>query len=203
MAEQPELGVILTGNEGRDAVHIAIAPVIASHRLAPGSHVGFVTGSTIEVTASADETIGIIDPLLQRHIAKGERCWLWLYPKSITTLRHVWSHPAFKEETSELATLEQDGVIVREQITGIATRERIAAIERLTSFAKNDCCGASYQELIDAANNWLDNGEHWYGPNHAFSGGESIYSEFWNDYETATGRRVMSRNREDFFTCSC
>ena len=43
-----------------------------------------------------DGVSGVIDPFLRQTVRKGERCWLLLYPGTITYLRHVWSHPAFR-----------------------------------------------------------------------------------------------------------
>lgn len=107
MTEQykPDVGELCKEDACRDAIHIAIAPVIAGAELRPGEHVGFIHG-TNDVGREAVgfiKPIGVVDPFLQRNVMKGERFWLFLYPNTITNLRHVWSHPAFKPQLSQVA----------------------------------------------------------------------------------------------------
>jgi hypothetical protein len=87
----PILGKLIEGDERRDAVHVAVAPVTAGERLSPGQHVGFV-GERVGV---AGRPIGVVDPFPTADVKEGERFWLFLYPGTITSLRHVWTHPAF------------------------------------------------------------------------------------------------------------
>lgn len=89
------LGQIITTEQQRDAVHIAVAPVIAARSLQPGQRIEFVDGSTDTVKGSIGVGIGIVDPFLTRDVGKGDRFWAWLTPGSITSLRHNWTHPAF------------------------------------------------------------------------------------------------------------
>ena len=100
------LGHTPAENASRDAVHVPIAPVIAHHRLKPGTHVGLMpdgTASQSQMIAEAD-LIGIVDPFLLEPVEKGQKFWLCLYPNTITSLRHVWQHKAFK------AKVPNDGV---------------------------------------------------------------------------------------------
>lgn len=95
----PNLGsLIVDGERRRDAVHIAVAPVTASERLSPGQHVGFVSEGDVETVGVAETPIGIVDPFLREPVQPGERFWLFLYPNTITGLRHVWTHPAFQTQ---------------------------------------------------------------------------------------------------------
>lgn len=92
------IGKKLAGGEQRDAVHFAIAPVIAHERLKPGQHVCFpVEGNTerVGIERSNSKPVGIVDPFLPADVMAGERCWLFMYPHTITGLRHEWAHPAF------------------------------------------------------------------------------------------------------------
>jgi hypothetical protein len=93
MAEQytPNIGELCRDDARRDAIHFAVAPVEADMDLRPGDHVGVTQGR-----ASRDATpIGIVDPFFKGEVKKGQRFWLFLYPNTITSLRHVWTHPAF------------------------------------------------------------------------------------------------------------
>jgi hypothetical protein len=93
MAEQytPNIGELCRDDARRDAIHFAVAPVEADMDLRPGEHVGVSQGR-----ASRDiAPVGIVDPFLNGEVKEGQRFWLFLYPNTITNLRHVWMHPAF------------------------------------------------------------------------------------------------------------
>src|SRR5687768_16079234 len=107
----PVLGKIITSAVQRDAVHIAIAPVIANERLKPGQPIGFKTpGDPTIVTGRGTRSIGIVDPFLMEEVVAGERFYIFLYPQTITSLRHDWTHPAFDQvvPTSQLPTFIPD-----------------------------------------------------------------------------------------------
>ena len=89
-----KLGSLITSAEYRDAIHIAVAPVVAGQRLQPGQHVAVKDGKAF----AGENQIGIVDPFLQEAVQVDERFWLCLYPRTIATLRHEWSHPAFNDD---------------------------------------------------------------------------------------------------------
>ena len=94
----PNLGKLITdGDRRRDAIHIAVAPVTARETLKPGQHIGFVPVGQIETVGmvDAERQIGLVDPFLTETVQPGQRFWLFLYPNTVTSLRHVWTHPAF------------------------------------------------------------------------------------------------------------
>jgi uncharacterized protein (TIGR02996 family) len=94
----PNLGSLIEdGDRRRDAIHIAVAPVTAAERLQPSQHVGLVSHDTERVGAMRSPTscIGIVDPFLTQAVEEGQRFWLFLYPNTVTSLRHAWTHPAF------------------------------------------------------------------------------------------------------------
>ncbi len=87
------IGKLLTGGEKRDAVHIAVAPMTNNHDLPlrPGQ----------AVTADGKfgrNPVGIVDPFLALPVRPGEMFYCFLWPKSVTSLRHAWTHPAFPDE---------------------------------------------------------------------------------------------------------
>lgn len=105
MSEQykPNVGELCHDNARRDAVHFAVAPVVAGDVLRPGMHVCLLPNGEagnrdyLDDNCESIPTIGIVDPFLkEKFVYKGERFWLFLYPNTITNLRHVWEHPAFK-----------------------------------------------------------------------------------------------------------
>lgn len=87
----------------RDAVHVAVAPVVAGEDIGVGQtvwidYLGFAF-SGVPLTGVA--YIGIVDPFRVHYVNRGERFWLFLFPGTITGLRHVWSHPAFTHKPNE------------------------------------------------------------------------------------------------------
>lgn len=94
----PNLGQVPTEDARRDCVHIAVAPIEAGMPLDPGDHVYLTADGQAAKNLGRKEslTIGVVDPFYDGVILRGQKFWLFLYPNTITGLRHVWSHPAFK-----------------------------------------------------------------------------------------------------------
>lgn len=94
------LGMLHTQQEHRDAIHLGVEAVVAGDDLRPGQHIGFMDDGRVSFRAA--KKIGIVDPFLQRPLNEGDRFWLIVYPRQITSLRHVWEHPDFpnSQETS-------------------------------------------------------------------------------------------------------
>lgn len=81
--EQPKLGqVIPDSTAGRDAVHVAVIPMLALRVMQPGEHL----------------TNGVVDPFLKNPVLPGQWYYLCLFPGTVTSLRHVWTHPAYGDE---------------------------------------------------------------------------------------------------------
>lgn len=87
------VGKLLDGTEGRDAIHFALCPVTATRTMFPGQRAGYTNGF-----ATDDDHRGIIDPFLTEPVKPGEKCWLFLFPGTVTGLRHVWTHPDFERK---------------------------------------------------------------------------------------------------------
>ncbi len=95
----PNLSELCGEDARRDAVHIAVAPVVAGEDLLPGERV-FIDSNGVAYLGV--DSIGIVDPfLMNRRVKLGEKFWLFLYPNTVTSLRHVWTHPAFKTKVPE------------------------------------------------------------------------------------------------------
>jgi hypothetical protein len=178
------IGKPLKEHMERDAIHIAIAPVVAAGSLAPGERVGFLRESGMVVSPDAKEIIGIIDPYLTEVTRKGQTVWLFLFPNTVTSLRHEWMHPAFNTRETEV------------------TVPRETAKERSEKWMRDFADGTdlSYDRLLRAADVWVDSGEY-YTFGHDIDA--HIPEEFWDHYETIRGKRVPANKRESFFSCSC
>lgn len=176
------IGKLLTEDQRRDAIHIAVAPMVAGEKLYPGQDVGMVGE---DVAGRADSNIGIVDPFLKAPVFPGQRCWIFLYPLTITSLRHEWTHPAFAA-----------GDVMSEAL-------RAASEAWLRDFAAD--IGLTYSEVIHTAENFIRGGEY-----HTFQGRdtpERCYTDkaaFWHHYEVVSGERLESRNELAApFSCSC
>lgn len=178
MSDTLKLGQIITTEQERDAVHIAVAPVVAAADLYPGQHIGLTPDSQAYVPPPSVPTIGIVDPFLKSRAMKGDRFWLFLYPGSIKSLRHDWTHPAFVEPAKANAH---------------------ASRQWIQDFA--DGKGCSYEEIIEAAQCYIRHGDY-FCQGGRFEG-EYVPDEFWPHYENATGEKVEESKRGSFFSCSC
>lgn len=111
MSKEVVLGQLADESSKRDAIHIAVAPVIAGEMLIPGDEIGFMNPNVTDIVGRANNptdlrrkavsgirAIGIVDPFLRDRVKQGERFWMLLFPRTITGLRHAWTHPAFKDE---------------------------------------------------------------------------------------------------------
>jgi len=91
----PNLGQPPGPDARRDAVHIAVAPVVAAEAMPPGMHVT-LDGEGHAIDPGLGKSIGIVDPFRKEWVDVGETFWLFLYPNTVTHIRHAWNHPAFR-----------------------------------------------------------------------------------------------------------
>lgn len=73
------LGSIISTNEKRDAIHLAVEPAVAACILRPGDDVGFVDGGF----GYCSNPVGIVDPFLKEKVKPGQSFWLIIYPRQI------------------------------------------------------------------------------------------------------------------------
>jgi len=183
---------------GRDAIHLAVEPVICGETaLAPGQRAKIVNGVAVRsVSLGYEDATGIVDPFLTEHVRKGEQFWFIVLPRTITSLRHVWSHPAFAEPYGN--QLPQK---VTETVTPFIPAQSMA-MARMKEFCHE--IGERYDYIMAGAKAHLEHGEYTYGEKDSGNlEGVSLYETFWDDYEVITGKVVPGNDRESFFTCSC
>lgn len=172
----PELGKLITDEQERDAVHIAIFPAIAGEKLYPGQHVYLLNGKAV---LGAANTLGIVDPFLKEPVYPDTKFWLCVYPNTITSLRHNWTHPAFARP---IKNLDSDSEQVKESKRWL---EEMAEHGYVT-----------YEELLDMADK------------REFRFGTEMYDypkeQFWQHYQIVTGQVVgISVIEDTYFSCSC
>lgn len=191
MDKIPNLGHLITNDQPRDAIHIAVAPVIAGEDLRPGQRIGFADeGDSFTVVSTSRKVIGIVDPFLfEKAVYKGKRFYMLLLPNTITNLRHDWTHPAFEEE-DRLSQLEP----TLYRLKGAVEEEKW-----VTEFANS--IGSTYGELMQAAEDYIVTGN--YLVRGSTFEGASIPDEFWNKYEIIKRKKVDETDRGTFLSCSC
>jgi ribonucleotide reductase alpha subunit len=176
---------------GRDAVHIAMVPVVADEILMPNQDVGFVAGdytapATGRVSTKSIKYVGRVDNWLKAPVQPGETFWLMVYPRTITGLKHVWQHNDIPETGSPVPMTEDEAKID-------------ASKKWIENFANNH--RVFYDEIMEAAHGYLTYGEY------LSQGGKfegcSVPDEFWIHYAIVTGKPVDPMETGSFFSCSC
>lgn len=186
------LGTIHTRDEKRDAIHLAVLPIEAGQRLIRGNHIVVLDGVALAVPGGHPKAVGIVDPFLTGAVEKGQRFWLVIYPRTIQSLRHVWSHPAFPDEAGyPPAHVDDDATTVKAR----------AAIHAVAVDL-----GVSDEAMMKGAKNWLESREDRTGIMMCF-GKDLSYDwnmeAFWNAYALLTGESVPEDKARAFFTCAC
>lgn len=183
MKDTPILGKLIVGDAYRDAVHIAIAPVIAGEKLLPNQDIGLSSDGKAVLNA---EHIGKVDPLLDLPVKQGQKFYMWLYPNTITSLRHNWDHPLFPKESSNCLNADKNESKVW-----------------ITEFAVE--LHQSYDDLMEGARQYFEFGYYAYDNSESFKDvNYDKWAEFWGHWEVVTGSKVRDEDNKDcFYTCSC
>ena len=186
-------------NSGRDAIHLAVEPVISKTWLSPGQTVSHKDGvaypSDPHNATEMSPPVGIVDPFLPHDVKPGERFWLVVFPRQITSLRHVWVHPDFDEASTKelLVSLPKEPARM--------TDEELEAELWLRAYAWGTL-EVEYDELMQRAKDFALDGEYW--NEGARWESEQIPDKFWDHYETLTGiGNPDPQYGGNFFSCSC
>lgn len=193
----PQFGRLVPDDfpDERDAIHIACAAVYAAEDLNPGDHVGFVDKRQDYMGRSELAPVGVVDCFLPRPVKKGERFWVFLYPGTIKSLRHSWTHPSFDMRQQLIRQIEESPT-KRRMKTFAESLNRDG-----TDYDGNPYSEVTFEELIDRATSYVNGGEYW-SEGGRFEG-QGLYPEFWSDFEELTGLKVPDGERYSFFSCSC
>lgn len=204
------MGTILEPDVGgRDAVHVAVISAKAGQKLMPGQHVGVAGNDTdVIVNSGLSQSVGIVDPYLEAMVQPGQRFWLYLYPRSITSLRHNWTHPSFPDVASAIPQAPADAVYAR-------PAEKLTSERWLRDFCDGHDC-PRYDTLIPLIEKALNNDGYACSDEDSYHGirieeeylmtlgsdshGE-IPSEFWDHVSVVIGRKI--KERPTYFSCSC
>lgn len=183
------LGSIIGEEQKRDAIHLAVEPVIAGERLKPGEDIGVVNG----IATTEAPFLGIVDPFLKTPVRKGEMFWFIMYPRQVNSLRHVWTHPAFPD--SDVPVLDRSE-------SEKWLREYIARTEGFSDWSYEDVLTVAGGGEVGEASDDYYRLSHQGG--YISSGGRDAYGsidpEFWRHAEIVLGRKL---EHAEHFSCSC
>lgn len=173
-----KLGQLIEGAAERDAIHVAVTPVLAGENLYPAQRVTLTGG----LARPGEPAVGIVDPYLSHAVPKGAMFWLCLLPGTVTGMRHHWAHPRFDDED-----------------------EHTDAEEWMRNFAKQ--ADLTFEQVLSAGRTYLATGAYFVqrDSSAAQDAAHRLGSEFWRRYAEITGERVPEdiRDEDAPFSCSC
>jgi hypothetical protein len=187
------IGQLLPDDAKRDAIHIAILPTIVAkgHSVGAGEYVKLKTGTQNEIMSCARENaIGVVDPFFfktenddtRTHVWEGERIGVWLFPGTVTGMRHEWEHPLDKKSAPNLNN---------------------PSVAWLMEFAEK--WNFDYEEMIECAQEkggWVTAyGKDLHRASELDPGDEEA---FWLHIEQVTNKKFDDEHKENFgWSCSC
>lgn len=166
----------LDNTAGRDAIHLAVEPVTCDEVVYPSEHIGWLNGKAIKT----GKKVGIVDPFLTAPVPVGTKFWLIIYPRQITSLRHVWEHPEFEYKDVRSA-FEKSQQWLMDYANDIDE-----SYEHVMEVADSHQVKDSYGDYISQGGRFE---------------GEVTPDEFWDHYAIVRG--VETPIRASFFSCSC
>ncbi len=157
----------------RDAIHVAVISVVADTYLKPGEHYN---------------NVGIVDPYLEHMVAIGERFWLFLYPNTVTTLRHQWTHPEFPDIEPVNEKLPADKEISKKFLEDFA--DRLFSYDSYEGYTK-----------LEMLLNGLEDGSGHFGMDIEYGDDCKPSEELFKHYEIYTGKKMGEK--PEYFRCAC
>jgi hypothetical protein len=179
---------------GRDAVHLATITLTSEVALAPGNRINIRDGKAVKALSGAT---AIVDPFLNEIVLPGEKFLALIMPRTIASLRHVWSHPDIPDEAA--VTVEK----VVERIVVNPMDELIRMLDEFGRKLEWPQSGHSLYSTMSGGkwDNYItiyDSDAH---------GLIAIPDECWERYEQIHGERSKHDPRDGgegvYFSCSC
>lgn len=197
------LGKRITGKQYRDAIHIAVAPATAGEDMTRGDWVKRAGDVFVKVDMDDWEDmrncIGIVDPYLcdwrgkdqdratEYEVKKGEQFWLFLKPLTVTSIRHVWSHPLVPNEDG--VNVDPDYEILA-CVASECGKSYNAFIADLTDFVSSNR-GSQWPDYI------MDNSER-------YKDATGDWKKVWQAWARVTGMQPLDGHAEHApYSCSC
>jgi hypothetical protein len=193
------LGTILTEQHGRDAIHLAVLSATARHVLMRGTHIGI--GADGLASNSAKPYLGIVDPFLKGAVQPGEQFWLMLYPRTITSLRHVWAHPSIPDEpetTKDNKSKEASEAWLRAFCNGADCAGYTAVMGAI----RDGHYSGDEERVNNDPSEWSVSFDGEYIHHNGSDSSGIVPPEFWDHAETVLGRKIQ-HSAETYFSCSC
>jgi hypothetical protein len=194
------LGTIIDINkEKRDAIHLGVEPIVAGMILQRGAHIGIgPNGKAYDANYMPElKAVGIVDPFLRDKVKKGEAFWLIVYPRQITSLRHVWEHPDFKDSKETTYVVVSPEQAFKAKLM-IGDPECVKANQDMEDEASR--LNTSVEELLAHANQWEQGSSEYWTQGGDFEG-EYLTQQFWDAWAVMYGREP--KERTSHFSCSC
>jgi hypothetical protein len=196
MSNELGLGQFITGSKEKDAVHIAVIPLVAGERFYPGDRFTCNSGTDVAMRYSGKDYIGVVDPFLSMRVEVGEKFWGFIKPGTVTGMRHEWQHPAF-----DYISKNKGGVVPGVNDTSIKIN-----ISESEAWIRDFCdqWNFDYNTLIKEAS---------HPGGYIVADGIDLHCAgelgedhdlFWKHLENVTGKRFNDEHRQDFgWSCSC
>lgn len=201
------LGTLIDDKQKRDAIHLAVEPVIAGEYLRAGQEIYVDNGYAYNATKQRPAT-GIVDPFLRgddQFIKGGQRFWFIMLPRTVRSLRHVWSHPDFPDEgpavqKPEVTSKEASEKWLREFCAkaDCPPFDIVMACVRDGNVREVEEFEWDGETSTDTRTGYLDSE---YMHFNGWDAHSAIPPEFWDHAENYLGVKIETR--PSYFSCSC
>lgn len=181
------LGHLLPHDRARDAVHIAVIPVVAGEALQPGDRVVIVPpGRGVKRRVEhRHEWVGLVDPYLGAYVREGQRFWCFMRPGTVTAMHHNWHHDAFP-----LSVASDEGTKLMSEgwLRNFAERYQVGYMNLVEQATAGD---SKYPGITVGTDDV-----------HEMSDGEK--SLFWHHLAVVTGRMYSAEYQGNmYWSCAC